>query len=92
VAAVRHPFDRITTPTSRVPDAELPEITAVERLTLRPGDALAIRFPGQISFDQARHVIDRVRATLRLDDSFPILILPAGSSAQVIEAPGDASP
>jgi hypothetical protein len=33
-----------------------------------------------------------VRATLRLDDSFPILILPAGSSAQVIEAPGDASP
>lgn len=89
---MKYPFDRVTTPTSRVPDADLSEITAVERLTLRPGDALAIRFPGQISFEQAQHVISRVRATLRLDESIPVLILPAGSSAQVIEAPGEDCP
>jgi len=70
-------------------DAALPEITAVERLTLRPGDALVIRFPGQISRQQAERVTARVRATLRLDLSTPVLVLPAGASAEVIEAPGE---
>jgi hypothetical protein len=70
-------------------DAALPEITAVERLTLRPGDALVIRL-GQIkvSEQQAQRVIDRVRATLRLDLSVPVLVLPEGASVKVIEAPG----
>lgn len=69
------------------PEIELPEITDVERLTLRPGDSLAIRFPGMISEQQAERVIARVRAALRLDGSVPVLVLPAGASAQVIEAP-----
>jgi hypothetical protein len=67
----------------------LPGITTVERLTLRPGDALVIRFPGQVSQQQAEHVIARVRATLGLDESVPVLILPAGASAEVIERPGE---
>ena len=70
-------------------DAGLPEITAVERLTLHPGDSLVIRFPGQISQQQADRVIARVRATLKLDLATPVLILPAGASAEVIEAPGE---
>lgn len=72
-----------------VSEDELPGITAVERLTLRPGDALVIRFPGQISQQQADRVIARVRATLGLDESVPVLILPAGSSAEVIGQPGE---
>jgi hypothetical protein len=72
-------------------DAALPEITAVERLTLRPGDALVIRLPGQIkvSEQQAQRIIERVRATLRLDLSVPVLVLPGGASVEVIEAPGE---
>ena len=68
-------------------ESQLPKITAIERITLKPGDALAIRFPGQIDAQQAERVISRVRATLRLDESVPILILPAGASGQVIEPP-----
>lgn len=69
----------------------LPEITAAERLTLRPGDALVIRFPGQISRHEADRVTARVRATLKLDDAIPVLILPAGASAEVVEMPGEIS-
>lgn len=68
------------------------EITDVERLSLRPGDALVIRFPGQISNQQAEFVIERVRAVLKLDKAWPILILPAGASAEVIEAPAEITP
>lgn len=69
----------------------LPEITDAERLTLRPGDALVIRFPGQITHHQAGLVIERVRASLGLDESTRVLILPAGASAEVIEQPGEIS-
>jgi hypothetical protein len=74
------------------PEIELPEITGVERLALRPGDSLVIRFPGMISQQQADRVIARVRATLRLDGSVPVLVLPAGASARVIEAPEGPAP
>ena len=72
------------------PDMELPEITAVERLTLRPGDALVIRL-GQAKFSQqqADDIIGHVRALLRLDESVPVLILPAGASAEVIGQTGE---
>ena len=71
------------------PEMELPEITAVERLTLRPGDALVIRFPGQISRQAAEDVTGRVRATLGLDESVPVLILAVGARAEVIGQPGE---
>lgn len=65
------------------------ELRDVERLALRPGDSLVIRFPGQISQQQAARVIERVRATLGLDDSVPVLVLPAGAIAEVIGQPGE---
>ena len=68
---------------------ELPEVTAVERLALRPGDALVIRFPGQVSRQAAEDVEARVRATLKLDESIPVLILAVGARAEVIGKASD---
>jgi hypothetical protein len=68
-------------------DADLPEITAVERLTLRPGDALVIRFPGPIDPRQFDRITEAVRVRLKLDDAIPVLVLDSGVSVEVIEAP-----
>jgi len=65
---------------------ELPEITEVERLTLKPGDILVIRYPGRVSPQDA----DRIKKVMRsrLDESIPILILDSGAAVEVI---GEAS-
>lgn len=70
-------------------DAALPEITAVERLTLRPGDALVIRFPGPINQAQLDQITEAVRVRLKLNKAIQVLVLDSGASAEVIEAPGE---
>jgi hypothetical protein len=69
--------------------ASFPEITAVERLTLRPGDALVIRIPVPISQQQLNWIIEVVRVRLKLDEAIPVLVLDSGASAEVIETPGE---
>lgn len=67
----------------------LPEITAVERLTLRPGDALVIRFPVPINQAQLDRVTEAVRVRLKLGEAIQVLVLDSGASAEVIETPGE---
>jgi hypothetical protein len=63
----------------------LPEITAVERLTLRPGDRLIICVDQiLVRHDQAEAIVGQVRRALRLDESVPVAVLPAGYSVQVL--------
>lgn len=69
----------------------LPEITDAERLTLRPGDALVIRFQQRIRSDDAKAIEERVRVILRLEDSTPVLILDGDARVEVMEQPGEIS-
>ena len=65
----------------------LPEITDVQRLRLNPGDSLVIRLPGPVSAQQAALAIERVRAVLGLDESVPVLVLPAEGGVEVLAKP-----
>jgi hypothetical protein len=61
----------------------LPEITEVQRLTLKPGDRLIVRSPDRISNEVAALVAIRVRRVLRLPDDVPVLVLPEDMTLEV---------
>ncbi len=63
----------------------LPEITEVQRLALKPGDSLIVRVPVQLDMATADYVTHKVRAVLRLPDDFPVLVLPDGMSLEVAD-------
>lgn len=67
------------------------EITDVERLTLRPGDALVVRVPHKVTPPTARIIIERVRAALELDETTPVLVLDGNMSVDVVEQPREIS-
>ncbi len=64
--------------------SDLPEITEVERITLKPGDRLAVRVAGRLTPQQADMIKERVTA---LWPGVPVLILDGGTSLEVVEAP-----
>jgi hypothetical protein len=63
----------------------LPEITAVERLTLKPGDRLILRTDEKLTAEQFYQLREIVRANLDIPDDVPLLILPRGMSVEVVE-------
>ena len=70
-------------------DAALPEVTDVQRLTLRPGDAIVLRVPSRISAQIADVLKERVRAKLGLGPDVPILILDGDISIEVAGTAGE---
>lgn len=69
---------------------QLPEITEVQRLRLEPGDKLVVRADmSHLKMTQydAEMIQRQVRAVLHLPDDFPVLVLPAGMSVEVVSAP-----
>ncbi len=64
---------------------DLPEITEVERLTLKPGDRLIVRVPEKISQDIVDRLKERLRAALGLDLSTETVILDSGMTLEVAE-------
>ena len=64
---------------------DLPEVTEVERLTLKPGDRLIVRVPEKISQDIVDRLKERLRAALGLDPTTKIVILDSGMSLEVAE-------
>ena len=63
---------------------DLPEITEVQRLVLKPGDRLIVRSPERLTMATAARVNERVRAILRLPDDVAVLVLPDGMSLEVV--------
>lgn len=68
-------------------DTELPEITAIERLRLEPGDKLIFRHAGVVSEAAAVEVKHKVREILGLGDDFPVLVLGDGWAVDVVTTP-----
>jgi hypothetical protein len=62
---------------------DLPPITEVQRLTIRPGDRLIIRCEGRLTQADAAEIPDRVRTILQLPDDFPILALGSDITVEV---------
>ena len=66
----------------------LPEITEVQRLTVKPGDRLIIRTGAKLSAATAAALLDQVRVRLGLPDDVRVAILDSGLSAEVVEGLG----
>ncbi len=64
----------------------LPEISEVQRLTLKPGDRIIVRTPQRLDMNTADYVERSVRARLQLPDDVPVLLLPDGMSLDVVNA------
>lgn len=65
---------------------DLPEITEVQRLTIRPGDTLVIKLAVSVlDRKTADDMTGQLREFLELDPSIKILILPQGDSLSVLE-------
>ena len=62
----------------------LPEITEVERITLKPGDRLAIRADRRLTPETAARIREIAEAAF---PGVPLLILDAGMSLEVVEGP-----
>ncbi len=62
----------------------LPEITEVQRLTLKPGDRIIVRVPARIDEATADRIKDRLRALL---GDVQVLVLDSGMSLEVAEGP-----
>ena len=70
----------------------LPEVTDVQRLRLKPGDALVVHLNAlELTESDAVMVRARARAGLGLAEDVPILILAAGQRLSLVNAPGDMS-
>jgi len=67
---------------------DLPEITEVQRLTLKPGDRLVVRTDEKLSDQTADRLRERLHAWLGLPDDVRVLILDRGVSIEVVEAGG----
>jgi hypothetical protein len=63
---------------------ELPEVTEVQRLRLEPGDRLVVRADRELTQHQTETIPSRVRAALHLPDDFPVMVIPAGFSVEVV--------
>lgn len=73
--------------TARWEAGKLPEVTDIQRLTIRLGDRVIVRCPERLSNEQADVVVARVRAVLRLPDDISVLVLPEGMSLEVAGEP-----
>jgi len=62
----------------------LPEITEVQRLALRPGDRIIVRSTERLDMATADRMKDRVRAVLGLPDGFPVLVMDGGMSLEAV--------
>lgn len=62
---------------------DLPEITEVKRLGLRPGDSLAVRLDREPSEYEAHEVAERVRAITGV----PVVVLGPSMDIEVISPP-----
>lgn len=72
-----------------MPDTwQLPEITEVQRLTLKPGDRLIVRTDEKLSDQVAAALRERLHAWLGLPDDVRVLILDRGVSIEVVEGDG----
>ncbi len=65
----------------------LPEITEVQRLTVKPGDRLVLRTDAKLAADTAAYLLERVRHRLDLPDDVRVVILDSGMSVEVVEGP-----
>ena len=63
----------------------LPEVTDVQRLTLKPGDRIIVRVPVHIDMATADRMKERVRVILKLPDDVPVLIMDGGISLEVAD-------
>jgi len=68
--------------------ADLPEITDVQRLALKPGDRLIIRTDEKLRADTAAYLLEAVRYRLALPDDVHAVVLDSGMSIEVVEAGG----
>jgi hypothetical protein len=64
--------------------AELPEITEVQRLTLKPGDLLVVRTDETLDAQTADRLRERLYAWLGVP-GVRILVLDRGASLEVVE-------
>jgi protein-disulfide isomerase-like protein with CxxC motif len=64
----------------------LPEITDLQRLNLQPGDRLVVRFHGRLTAAQAHMIRERLREWS--GGGFPVLVLDADASLEVVTADG----
>ena len=65
--------------------ASLPEITEVQRLTLKPGDRLVVHTDEKLTVEQFYRLREIVRANLEIPDDVPLIILSRGMSLEVVE-------
>jgi hypothetical protein len=63
---------------------DLPEITDVRRLAIRPGDRLVITSPEWLSRQDIAETSARVRAALQLPDDVPVVVLGSGMTLEVV--------
>lgn len=63
----------------------LPEVTEVQRLTVKPGDRLILRTDAKLSAAVAAALLEQVRARLGLPDDVRVVILDCGMSVEVAE-------
>jgi hypothetical protein len=64
---------------------QLPEITDIQRLALKPGDRLIVRTDEKLSDQTAAALRTRLHSWLGIPDDVRILILDRGVSIEVIE-------
>lgn len=65
-----------------------PAITGIQRLRIEPGDRLVVHAnKPALSQQEATEIQHRLRATLGLPDGFPVAVLAAGVSLEVVNAP-----
>ena len=65
---------------------QLPEVTDVQRLTLKPGDRIIVRVAQKLTAQQGGMLLAQLRARLGLPDDVPIAILDDGMSLEVAES------
>jgi hypothetical protein len=63
----------------------LPEITEVQRLTIKPGDRLVIRADQVLTAESASRLTQMARARLQLPEDVPVFVLGLGMSLEVVE-------
>ena len=66
-------------------NGQLPEISEVQRLTVKPGDRLIIRTDAKLRDDTAAYLLERVRHRFDLPDDVRVVILDSGMSMEVVE-------
>jgi len=65
--------------------ADLPEITEVQRLTVKPGDVLVVRTAETLSHEKAAALREHLHAWLGLPGGARLMILDGGVSLEVVE-------